>query len=292
MSSKTEKVLVLGASGRLGRELCRALELHGHLVSPHSTTGPEGLRADVLVAGSIRSLISRQKPSVIINTIALTDVDQCEQDPSKSDLVNVGPTREISEYLDASHHPRVLHISTDHVYGTAGPHAEHDVHILNRYASDKYRAERVVLDFDGVVLRTNFFGKSLDPARPSYSDWLVTSARSGREFSVSDQIQFNPLRMRTLASVIHEVMVSEIHGIYNIGATTSMTKFEFATRFLSAVGKDLAEARLSRNDRDPVVPRPIDMRMDVSRIQYDLAIELPSLMSEVKDEAEVYRNER
>ena len=283
--------MVLGSSGRLGRELCHVLKGHGHHVLPHSTTGPHEFRANVLVQGSIRNLIARHRPSIIINTIALTDVDRCELEPELSDRVNVGPTREIREYVREGNELRILHISTDHLYGNEGPHTEMNVHILNQYASDKYRAEEQILEANGVAFRTNFFGRSLDAKRPSYSDWLVSAARSGQEFHISDKIQFNPLRIRTLSDLVCKFMASGSCGIYNVGASSSMTKFEFATRFLSTVGESLEQLRVLAPAEKPFVPRPIDMRMDVSRIESALLIKMPSLIDEIEDEAEVYRNE-
>lgn len=285
----TGLVLILGASGRLGTVLAEHLENRGREVVRHSSTGATELSADVRHVGRLGELLQRVRPRSIVNMIALTDVDRCESDPDLSDLINVGPAREIREHV-MRWTTSVVHVSTDHVYGTDGIHREEDVRPLNRYAQDKLRAEEEITSCGGLVLRTNFFGRSLGVAKPSYSDWLVGRSRLGVDFEVSHEVLFNPLRMTSVSKVICETVDGQLNGVFNLGASTCMSKFDFAVEFLRAAGEDPARVRRLGAAQVAGVARPRDMRMDVGKIESQLSLHLPSLESEIAGEARVYRH--
>lgn len=147
------KILITGAGGQLGSELCAQLlagesplgELpalyKGSRVLPF-TAGQLDITDELAVIRTLRS----EQPELVINCAAFTNVDACEGDERKAYAVNAqGP-----EYLAracAQLNAKLLHISTDYVFdGTAKtPYTEEDVcHPMSVYGKSKLAGERLV----------------------------------------------------------------------------------------------------------------------------------------------------
>ena len=75
------KVVVIGANGQLGTDMCRVLS--GFDVIPLTD-------ADIEISNvvSVKSAVLKHKPAVIINTAAFVRVDDCEDEQDKAFSVN------------------------------------------------------------------------------------------------------------------------------------------------------------------------------------------------------------
>lgn len=127
------RVMVLGASGFIGRWLSRALAAEGaslHLVvRDGSALGGERGDADVSVADLSRSdaitdVVARARPSVVFN-LAGYGVDPTEREPSTAAALNGAMPARLAEAI-ATHGDRtwagqqVVHVGSALEYGTAG----------------------------------------------------------------------------------------------------------------------------------------------------------------------------
>ena len=115
-------------------------------------------------------------PEVIINLVALTNVDACELNPQSAYLLNCKTVENISSWIRAKEHLcHLIHISSDQVYDGQGPHSEEQITIRNQYAISKYAGELSALTVPSTILRTNFIGRSQCNSRTSLTDWLFLS---------------------------------------------------------------------------------------------------------------------
>jgi dTDP-4-dehydrorhamnose reductase len=93
----SERVLVIGSSGQLGRDLCRHLRGLGTVIGACRTPDKQSLLpvpmcVDISRPASLRQAIRQVRPTLIINAASLTNVDQAEHDPRLAQLVNAtGP---------------------------------------------------------------------------------------------------------------------------------------------------------------------------------------------------------
>src|SRR5262252_10431730 len=78
----TRALLLFGGSGQVGRQLRLALAPLGTVIAPSRA------EADLTDADSLREVIARVQPLVIVNAAAVTNVDQAERDPSLATEVN------------------------------------------------------------------------------------------------------------------------------------------------------------------------------------------------------------
>ena len=154
------RVLLTGASGLLGSRLYPYLKECGFDIVGHGYTADSDVRCDLRCRESTNKMLDNVRPEVIVNLVALTNVDECEQDPQNAYLLNVRVVENIVEWIRSHSVVRLVQVSTDQVYGGKGPHFEDDIALLNTYAFSKYCGELAARQVDGAVLRTNFFGDS------------------------------------------------------------------------------------------------------------------------------------
>jgi len=104
------KILVAGAGGMVGRALVRHCEAQGDTVFAHDHHS-----LDITNAEAVGDAFERERPDVVINCAAWTDVDGCELDRERAFAVNAdGPSHLAagSRRLDAL----LITISTDYVF--------------------------------------------------------------------------------------------------------------------------------------------------------------------------------
>ena len=123
-------ILITGSEGFLGSNLARKLGgIHKYdiictskrISSENNSYKYES--GDLCDSSFSNYLIKKYSPQVIINTVAWTDVDGCEKNPDRANLVNFQTAKNIIDSVFYTN-IRVIHISTDQVYSGPGPHQE------------------------------------------------------------------------------------------------------------------------------------------------------------------------
>jgi dTDP-4-dehydrorhamnose reductase len=280
------KIVVLGASGLLGTRLLPALSLAGyHVVTLGRSLGSDH-KCDIGNLKNLSGVLDELEPDILINLVALTDVDLCESDPRQAFSVNLLITENIVRWVESSAKAcHLIHISTDQVYDGCGPHSEQNVQLSNYYGFSKYAAELAVLRINSTILRTNFFGKSICDGRASFSDWIYNSAVNQSKISVFNDVYFSPLSMGTLVEMVMLVVSNRPIGIFNLGSRGGLSKSEFALSFLNLLKLNIDNIDIVSIDDVSFIKtyRPKDMRLNVTKFEHQLAIQLPSLHTEIQE---------
>lgn len=152
------KVLLTGASGRLGTELLDLLPRQVTLdARPITVDGPSSTALDITDAAAYaRAAVGCD---VIVHAAAFTDVSGAEQRRAACWNVNVVGTRNAASAARAAG-AKLVHISTDYVFwGDTGGYAEDDTPgpVRNYYALTKLVAEEAARAApQHLVVRTSF----------------------------------------------------------------------------------------------------------------------------------------
>jgi dTDP-4-dehydrorhamnose reductase len=147
------KLMVLGAGGQVGRELCRLAWPAGYQVAGFDRTRIDITRREAVVAA-----IAGEHPQIVINAAAYTAVDRAEAERDAAWAGNcLGPANLAAACRDAD--IALIHLSTDYVFdGTKpSPYREDDpVNPLGVYGQSKEAGDRAVRDTlrRHVILRT------------------------------------------------------------------------------------------------------------------------------------------
>lgn len=265
------KILITGAHGLLGPYLLDAFDGHDIRCPPRSAIDLND-RADV------KSLILDDMPDVVVHAAAMTNVDECDDEPLKAIAANRDTTHHIVEFLRPT--SKMVYISTDMVYpDIPGPHVEPDARPINMYGRTKLAGEHCAkVNPRHLILRTNFFGPSKTPGRQSYSDFVIQTATDGPMRIFFNDVWWSPLHMQTLCTLILELVVDDVIGIYNLGSQNGTTKADFALCLIKHKGLQFGKFALGPSRFK--VPRPKDLRLDCSRLMA-MGYQLPKLEEEI-----------
>lgn len=288
-----KKILVLGASSRLGMRLCPSLKSLGFQVL---TAGRDkGLEYPIATPNfeNIRRLLNIVLPDHVINLIAATSVDDCERDAGMAVRVNTLIPAEISAAVIACEKRGVhlLHVSTDQVYDGHGNHLEEDASPINMYGLSKWAGELLMDKERTVVLRTNFFGKSMIHTRPLLSDWVVKSLGEGKKVTLFKDIRFSALHVSSLCEIIASALDQSLIGTYNVGCRDGISKADFALSLAAELSLSTYSATVGYSEESPLrAKRPSDMTMSVRKIEHALGITCPYFSEEIYKTAREYVN--
>lgn len=245
------RVLILGAAGQLGRQLCKACQGSEEIIAC------ERRDCDLSNPAEIRETVRRARADVILNAAAYTAVDRAETEKELATAINsVAPGVLAEEALRQN--ALLIHYSTDYVFdGTKeGPWVETDSpNPLNHYGVSKLLGEQAVAHVGGkhVIFRTSWvYG-------PEGKNFLLTMLRVGREkgrVSVVDDQYGAPTTAAALASatrdVVHRIAAGELGPAENWAGLYHMT-CAGATSWCGFAREIFAQAARQWGDRVPEV---------------------------------------
>lgn len=274
----------MGASGFLGSYLSAYFRNSNLNVISHGYNNKQDLVFDATDYTKVEKALIEWSPKVLINCIALTDVNQCENEPEKAYLLNSKVVFNISKCIkNHGLDTYLVHISTDHLYDGVAPNYEDQIVLKNYYAYSKLIGDLYAISEKSLVLRTNFFG--FNPYNPNrgLTEWVFNNLDSGNSISAFDDIFFNPLSIYSLAHYIRELIDVKPNGIYNLGSSNGMSKAEFIVAFADHVGfsKDLIKKISSENSNAFSVKRPKNMIMNCTKLEKLLGKNMPTISEEL-----------
>lgn len=291
-------VIVFGASGMLGYSLVPYLQALGHKVLIQSRTNKSNLCLNPCDREAVLKAFAQYHPDVVVNLIAATNVDQCETEPQLAWRANAQVVGVLAESIitlgeQSEKRPHLVHVSTDQLYDGAGPHSEDEVNLINVYGLSKYTGELLAERVGATVLRTNFYGRSRCIGRISFSDWVVNSLKNQTPITVFDDVKFSAFHLDTLCNTIARCIERRPIGTFNAGCRDSISKAGFT--FALAKALNLSTNAVTVGASSDVVlraRRPVDMSLQVSRLENVLNLQFPTLLGEIEYTAREYLNDQ
>jgi dTDP-4-dehydrorhamnose reductase len=135
------KILVFGAGGQVGHEVCRAA-----WPASCEVTALDRRTGDISKPAAVGAVIARQRPDLVVNLAAYTAVDRAESEPDLAWSANCAGAANIAAVCGDRGTP-LIHLSTDYVFdgNKPGPYREEDpVNPLGVYGQSKEAGERAV----------------------------------------------------------------------------------------------------------------------------------------------------
>ena len=234
------KILVTGSNGLLGQKLTELLEkdpsvkliatARGKSVLP--ITQGEFHALDITDGKAVDEVFARTKPDVVINTAAMTQVDQCETEREACWTANVTSVENLVKACE-KHNVHMVHVSTDFIFdGTRGPLDENEKpNPVNYYGESKLAAEEVVKKSKTgwSILRTVLvFGITRDMSRSNIVLWVKNSLEHGKSIQVVNDQWRTPTLAEDLAQGCYLAAKKKATGIYNISGKDFLTPYDIA----------------------------------------------------------------
>lgn len=234
------KILVTGSNGLLGQKLTELLEndpsvtliatARGKSVLP--ITKGEFHSLDITDGQAVDEVFARTKPDVVINTAAMTQVDQCETEREACWTANVTSVENLVAAC-TKYSAHLVHVSTDFIFdGTRGPLDENEKpNPVNYYGESKLAAEEVVKKSKTgwSILRTVLvFGITRDMSRSNIVLWVKNSLEQGKKIQVVNDQWRTPTLAEDLAQGCYLAAKKKATGIYNISGKDFLTPYDIA----------------------------------------------------------------
>jgi len=238
-----QKILITGSNGLLGQKLVYKLlkdKTHEIIATARGENrlkvkdGYTFISLDITNESNVDSVISSIKPDVVINTAAMTNVDQCETEMDMADLLNV---RAVEFIVNACLKNKVflVHLSTDFIFdGKEGPLNETaKPNPLSFYGMTKLKAEQIILEskVKAAILRTVLvYGIVDDMSRSNIVLWAKGAFEKGTHINVVDDQFRTPTLAEDLADGCMLAANQQITGIFNISGKDFMSIYELVER--------------------------------------------------------------
>ncbi|HEY1285181.1 MAG TPA: dTDP-4-dehydrorhamnose reductase [Solirubrobacterales bacterium] len=218
------KLLIAGAAGMLGRDMMLAAGNAGHEVIGFGRT-----ELDVTDGEGVAAKIEAERPGVVINCAAWTDVDGAESDEESALAVNGGGAGNVAAAA-ASVGAAVLYVSTDYVFDGAkgSPYVETDQTApLSAYGRSKLAGEEAT----AAANKRHFIVRSSGLFGIGGSNFVETMLRlaadHGEVLVVRDQVS-SPTYTWHLAYGIVRLIEGVEFGIHHMAAGGACSWYEFA----------------------------------------------------------------
>lgn len=281
-----KRYLILGASGLLGMKLLDHFhQSHGTFFGNKLGDVENTSFLDINNIESLRALLRKVQPEVVINCIGMTNVDLCEQLPEKCWELNCWQPYLVAQECRAQS-IKYVHVSTDHFLNLSGVKLkEHDIpSALNQYGYSKLNAEKFIFlaNKESLIVRSNFF--HFNPNTPrTFLDILVKNIRNEKtSYSFSDVV-FTPISTFLLATYIEKLVDIDFSGIINISGSETLSKFEFHDAVLKEINTLTGFHLPALLDSIKLhASRPSYMALDNNLLQNLLGIKVPSIYDMIK----------
>ncbi len=231
-----KKVLVTGCNGQLGRAIQKEYVGDVTFILTDVAEGEGITSLDITDIDAVMSLVLAQKPDVIINCAALTNVDGCEKMWDLAYKINAIGPRNLAIAATAVG-AKLVHVSTDYVFaGTERtPRTEFDTpNPISAYGKTKLEGEQFVRQFAEkfFILRTAWLygdGKN-------FVKTMVRVAKTHDEVSVVCDQFGSPTSAVELAKMIHFLEGTDNYGIFHATCEGETNWADFTEAFYAKLG--------------------------------------------------------
>jgi len=253
----TVKVLVVGGSGFLGRELVRQSAAAGHDVAasflsrPPDTDGADWMLLDVRRSTDVVAVVDAVRPDVVINAA----YRQPDWEITADGAAHVA-------LATAAIGARLVHVSSDAVFSGAAIHYDETCvpDPITPYGAAKAAAETAIRAVcpQAVLARTSLIIGDGGSAHETFIHALAAGRREGVLFT--DEVRC-PVHVTDLAAALLELGGSDRRGVHHVAGADAVSRYELGVLVARRDGVDAAALPAGRRP-DAGPPRPLDVRLD------------------------------
>ncbi len=260
------KIIITGSNGYLGQHLTDFLSKRNfdlialsrgenkNIITPNLNY----FQIDLTNKESIKEIITRIKPDIIIHNAAMSKPDVCDKNKEECLLQNVTTT----EYLlDAASTIGCyfIYVSTDFIFGENGPHSEEEKpNPLNFYGQSKLMSENLVkksgLSYN--IMRPVFiYGPANQDIKPTFLHWVKNNLEQGKRIKVVNDQRRTPTYVYDICQGLLAMIEKRITGDFHLAGKDILSPYQMAVKVANILHLDasLIEPVTSETFPEPVV---------------------------------------
>lgn len=273
------KLLITGSNGLLGQKLvdyCVQKEIDFIPTSKgenrNTACPPENYQVmDITNRAEVLAVIAKHRPTHVIHTAAMTNVDQCELNPDECALINVKATRYLVEACNqVNAHFQLL--STDFVFdGEKGNYVEEDeVNPLSVYAKSKVDAEEIVnkesTTQNSIVRTIIVYGNAENLTKSNIIAWAKSALEKGDPLTIVDDQFRAPTWAEDLAAGCMAVIEQNKTGVFHVAGPETMSIYDLVIRIGNYFGLPTEQvSKISSTTLNQAAKRPPKTGFDLTK---------------------------
>lgn len=255
------RVMVTGAAGVVGTQLCRYLSTSGYEVVPVDIVDAPGMVcADLRDEVAAQKLFEKHRPDGLLHLAANKNVFFCEENPEVAHAVNFEMTQTLVR-LSAASGVRFVFFSSDYVFGSNDRvwREADEPCPTTQYGRDKAASERMIREAlaDCAIVRTaglyGFPGDLIQVVRSVLSQ--------GEAFNAFDNLINCPTWTSDLFQMLDVILTGRLSGIFHCVGPEVFSRFEYARCVAESDGLDVSLLRAESLDFSTDI-RPPALRLD------------------------------
>ncbi|MHA7733137.1 SDR family oxidoreductase [Nitrosopumilus sp. S6] len=289
-----KSVLVIGR-GFLGNYVLKEFQQSGYSVysSRLKNCSKTDFVIDIQKIDSIKCVVEKINPDLIINCAAITDLDYLEDYPKIGFSINSEGVKNLAK-IAKQNKTKLIQISTDGLFdGKKGMYSEDEIpNPINTYGKTKLLAERYVQEEsdDYLILRTNFVGYDLDGK--NILNWMIKKLSNSEPLIGFDDVVFTPLEVSYLAKSILKSSTLDENHILNLSSNSKISKYQFALMVADIFSFDkklIQKGKIS--DVDFKAKRPLDTSLSNEKAKKLLNMDFENLQTSLKNIKNFFLND-
>jgi dTDP-4-dehydrorhamnose reductase len=237
------KILLTGSNGLLGQKLVALLHQAPGVELIATARGANRLAAtypaltfvplDVTDAEQVGQVLGQHRPTHVIHTAAMTQVDECEQNQAACWTQNVTAVEHLAAAC-AQLDVHLTHLSTDFIFnGTEALLSEEaQPDPISHYGASKLAAEQAVQRTAGLrwaIARTVLvYGTTLAGGRSNLVLWVYNSLRNQQKIKVVADQWRTPTLAEDLAQGCWLLAQQSARGIFHVSGRELLTPYQMA----------------------------------------------------------------
>lgn len=263
-------ILVCGATGLLGREICNKLEKE-NIQFIGSYFSNEVLKKNYFKfdIDTLDKIIEKYKPNIIINCIVNRFVDDCEKNWNKIKDININIPKKLLSY-----NIKLIQISTDYIFnGNKSPYYPENLgNPLQNYGISKYLAElEIINNYNNYliirvpVLFTDNY-KNLNES--SVTDIGKKLFDLDYKELLEDNISIRrPIYIPLFVNFIYDAILNNYNGIYHFyNPIDKLTKYEILIKISKILNLEYSHIKPSyKIDNRPLDTELIDTKYKINK---------------------------
>lgn len=274
------KILITGSNGLLGQKLIEQLSQSSTHTVVAIGRGPSRLPrgtkniiyedCDITDLKRTTEIFRDHHPDTVIHAAAMTNVDDCELNPSTCFLHNVEATKNIIKAAE-SNSCHIIHLSTDFIFdGKDGPYNEEaKPNPISIYGKSKLEAEQLIQQSNtkwAIVRTVLVYGVAPGLSRSNIILWVKESLEQGKAIQVVTDQYRTPTLAEDLATGCLLIAEKQATGIFNVSGEQLLTPYEMAVRTAEHFNLDgsLIKVASSETFSQPA-KRPLRTGFDISK---------------------------
>ncbi|MGK0467875.1 dTDP-4-dehydrorhamnose reductase [Clostridium sp.] len=245
-------ILITGANGQLGRELAKQYQKKKGI----NLILTDISELDITNVSSVNSFVSLNKPDVIINCAALTDVEKCETEIDMAYMINtIGPKNLASAANQIG--AEIIQVSTDYVFaGNVNKLLTEfdEVNPQSIYGKTKLEGEILVKNLNSkhYIVRTAWLYGDGD----NFVKNMIKLSETNKILKVVNDQKGTPTSTVDLSRVIIKLIEDKNYGLFHCTCKGECTWYEFTKEIFRIKGITTEVSRCKTSEFPRPVKRP------------------------------------